>query len=136
MSQYLPTGQFRFLSSWELNDILQTAPDADQGFFVEVDLYYPRELHDKFNDFPPAPIMSKPSEPSSFQQEIIREKLQASHPKWSPEKIEEEISKHKTNEKLIASLEDKKNYVCHYRLLQKYVQLGMEVIFLHFYIPY
>ena len=125
MSQYLPTGDFKFLSSWELNDILRTASDADQGFFVEVDLHYPQELHDKFNDFPPAPIMSKPSDPSSFQQGIIREKLRSAHPKWSPEKI----SKHKTNEKLIASLEDKKNYVCHYRLLQKYVELGMQVIF-------
>ena len=70
----------------------------------------------------------RPSNLSPFQREMIRANLQASHPEWSGEKIEEELKKGNTSEKLIASLEDKKNYVCHYRLLQKYVELGMEVL--------
>ena len=41
----------------------------------------------------------------------------------------DKIEKSEKNTKLIVSLEDKKNYVCHYRLLQKYVELGTEVIF-------
>ena len=110
---------------------MQTRADADYGFFVEADLYYPDHLHDVLNDFPSAPSKTKPSQPSPFQREIIREQLRTSHPKWSLEKIEEEINNKKTNEKLIASLEDKKNYVCHYRLLRKYAKLGMEVNFIH-----
>ena len=60
---------------------------------------------------------------------MIRQNLRAAQPKWTDQRIEEEIEKENSTEKLIASLEDKKNYVCHYRLLQKYVELGMEVTF-------
>ena len=132
MCQYLPTGEFRFLPTWDLQQILQTAPDADYGCFLEVDLHYPPHLHEKLNDYPPAPTKTKPSILSPFQREMIRQNLRAKHikdEKWTEERIEKEVDKTTLNEKLIASLEDKKNYVCHYRLLQKYVELGMEVIF-------
>jgi hypothetical protein len=129
MCQYLPTGEFKFLPTWQLDEILQTAADADYGFFLEVDLHCPPHIHDLLNDFPPAPIKTHPSQLSPFQREMIAQTIRASHPEWTNEKIEEEIDKAKSNEKLIASLEDKKNYVCHYRLLQKYIELGMEVIF-------
>ena len=134
MCQYLPTGEFKFLPTWQLQDILQTAPDADYGFFLEVDLHCPPHLHDKFNDFPLAPSKTRPTKLSPFQRKMLRENMQATHPEWTNEKIEEEIDKTKSNEKLIASLEDKKNYVCHYRLLQKYVELGMEVTTKLFYL--
>ena len=132
MCQYLPTGEFRFLPTWDLQQILQTAPDADYGCFLEVDLHYPPHLHEKLNDYPPAPTKTKPSILSPFQREMIRQNLRAKHikdEKWTEERIEKEVDKTTLSEKLIASLEDKKNYVCHYRLLQKYVELGMEVIF-------
>ena len=129
MCQYLPTGEFKFLPAWDLQQILRTRADADQGYFVEVDLHCPAHIHDHLNDYPPAPSKTHPSSLSPFQKEMIQQNLRAAHPKWSDQRIEEEINKTKPNEKLIASLEDKKNYVCHYRLLQKYVELGMEVIF-------
>ena len=129
MCQYLPTGEFKFLPTWQLDEILQTAADADYGFFLEVDLSYPEAVHDKLSDFPPAPSKTHPSRLSPFQREMIGQNIRASHPEWTEEKIQEEIAKTKSNEKLIASLEDKKKYVCHYRLLQKYVELGMEVNF-------
>ena len=129
MCQYLPTDEFKFLSTWEMEEILRTRADADYGFFLEVDLHCPRHLHDKLNDFPPAPSKSRPSQLSAFQREMIAQNLRTCHPEWTDEKIEEKINETKPNEKLIASLEDKKNYVCHYRLLQKYVELGMEVTF-------
>ena len=131
MCRYLPTDEFEFLPTWQLQEILRTRADADYGFFIEVDLHYPAHLHDKLNDFPPAPSNTHPSKPSPFQREMIAENLRTSHPNWKEERINEEIGKAKTNEKLIASLEDKKNYVCHYRLLQKYVELGMEVSFIY-----
>ena len=132
MCQYLPTGEFQIIALWDLQQILTTAADADYGFFIKVDLHYPTSVHEKLNDYPPAPSKTHPSNLSPFQREMIRQNVRASHPDWSEEKIEEEVVKEKTSEKLIASLEDKKNYVCHYRLLQKYVELGMEVIFLHY----
>ena len=127
MCQYLPTGEFKFLPTWQMEEILRTRPDADYGFFLEVDLRCPVHLHDKLNDFPPAPSNTRPSKLSPFQREMLRENLRSSHPNWDDQRLDEEIGKESTSEKLIASLEDKKNYVCHYRLLQKYVELGMEV---------
>ena len=129
MCQYLPTGEFKFLSTWQLQEILRTRADADYGFFLEVDLHCPAHLHDKLNDFPPAPSNTRPSKLSPFQKDMLRQNLNGLHPNWTEEKLDEEIDKVKANKKLIASLEDKKNYVCHYRLLQKYVELGMEVNF-------
>ena len=131
MCQYLPTGEFEFLPTWQLAEILRTRPDADYGFFLEVDLHCPPHIHSKLNDFPPAPSKTRPSQLSPFQREMLRENLRASHPNWNEERLDEEIDKENTSEKLIASLEDKKNYVCHYRLLQKYVELGMEVSFIY-----
>ena len=131
MCQYLPTGEFKFLPTWQLQEILRTRPDADYGFFLEVDLHCPPHIHDLLNDFPPAPSKTRPSQLSPFQREMIAQNLRASHPNWNEERISEEIAKENTSEKLIASLEDKKNYVCHYRLLQKYVELGMEVSFIY-----
>ena len=58
---------------------------------------------------------------------MLEENLQRCHPNWNEQRLNEEIDNAKANEKLIASLEDKKKYVCHYQLLQKYVELGMEV---------
>lgn len=132
MCQYLPTDEFKFLPAWDLQQILQTRADADQGYFIEVDLHYPAHIHDHLNDYPPAPSKTHPSSLSPFQKEMIRQNLRAAQPKWTDQRIEEEIEKENSTEKLIASLEDKKNYVCHYRLLQKYRDLGMEVRF-HFY---
>ena len=100
MCQYLPTGEFKFLPTWQLDEILQTAADADYGFFLEVELTCPEAVHDKLNDFPPAPSKTHPSQLSPFQREMIAWNIRASHPKWTNEKIEEEISKSKSNEKL------------------------------------
>ena len=131
MCQYLPTGEFHFLPTWDLHHILQTAPNADYGFFLEVDLRCPPHLHEKLNDYPPAPSKTRPPILSPFQREMLKQNIRAKHikdEKWTEERIEEEVDKATLSEKLIASLEDKTNYVCHYRLLQKYVELGMEVI--------
>ena len=57
MSQSLPTGNFRWLSTTEVNrfDILRIENDYKKGYVMEVDLEYPEELHDLHNDLPLAP---------------------------------------------------------------------------------
>ena len=170
MCQYLPTGEFKFLSTWDLAEILRTGAEADYGFFLEVDLGYSPSIHEKLSDYPPAPVKKSIDKLSPFQQEILRDRVRTSLSP-SPQKIEErlkqiappdatsseneslrtilrvsmsptdeeietklteELSK-PSGEKLIADLTPKNNYICHYRLLQKYVELGLEVIFLHCY---
>ena len=51
MSQPLPTVGFRWVSI-KPNDISRLAKIKDKGYLPEVDVSYPRELHDSHNDLP------------------------------------------------------------------------------------
>ncbi len=55
MCQYLSSGEFRIipLQEVDISEILATPVDADYGYFLEVDLSYPKSLHDYFNEFLP-----------------------------------------------------------------------------------
>ena len=57
MSQPLPIGEFGWLSNDEINslDLHSIRPDSKQGYILEVDLEYPKELHDSHDAFPLAP---------------------------------------------------------------------------------
>ena len=54
MSKYLPTGGFKWLKIEGLN-LNQYTEDSEKGLILEVDLEYPKELHDLHNDYPLAP---------------------------------------------------------------------------------
>uniref|UniRef100_A0A2S2R0A9 DNA-directed DNA polymerase n=1 Tax=Sipha flava TaxID=143950 RepID=A0A2S2R0A9_9HEMI len=55
MSQYLPSGGFKWLYPSIITDILNLDVNSPRGYIFEVDLTYPQELHDKHSDFPLAP---------------------------------------------------------------------------------
>ena len=55
MSQPLPIGEFKWLNKVDSLDIHSIQPDSKKGYIIEVDLEYPRELHDSHNAFPLAP---------------------------------------------------------------------------------
>ena len=63
MSQYLPTGNFRWMTDKEINkiDLGKFKTNGKKGLISEVDLEYPRELHDLHNDYPVAPEKVKVS---------------------------------------------------------------------------
>ena len=48
MSQYLPTGNFKWMSNKEINkiDLGKYKAGGKKGLILEVDLEYPQELHD------------------------------------------------------------------------------------------
>ena len=57
MSGYLPYGGFKWLTqekinSFDLNSISEKSPIV---YILEVDLKYPKELHELHNDYPLAP---------------------------------------------------------------------------------
>jgi len=64
MSQYLPTGNFRWMTQNEINktNLATYKDDSKTGLILEVDLGYPKELHDLRNDFPLPPEQVKVSE--------------------------------------------------------------------------
>ena len=51
MSQSLPTGGFRWISI-EPNEIDELVRRTDKGYLLEVDVKYPKEIHDSHNDLP------------------------------------------------------------------------------------
>ena len=57
MSQYLPTGNFRWMTDKEINkiDLGKCKIDGKKGLISEVDLEYAQELHNLHNDYPVAP---------------------------------------------------------------------------------
>ena len=53
LSQKLPMKNFKWTTVNDINDILSS--NNNTGYILEVDLSFPKELHDKFNDLPLAP---------------------------------------------------------------------------------
>jgi len=52
MSQYLPTGNFKWKKNVEDIDVLDISDESRKGYILEVDLEYSKELHDLHNDYP------------------------------------------------------------------------------------
>ncbi|GIY68481.1 hypothetical protein CDAR_112191 [Caerostris darwini] len=56
MSQYLPHGGFKWVNNDNnIKNILECPDDSKKGYILEVDLEYPKELHDYHTDLPLAP---------------------------------------------------------------------------------
>jgi Recombination endonuclease VII len=64
MSQPLPYGGFRWVEIEDIDDlrnrIESVEDDAEIGYILEVDLLYPKELHDQHNDLPFCPVNECP----------------------------------------------------------------------------
>ena len=54
MSQYIPTGGFRWLTDKQIDktNLANYKKDSKKGLILEVDLEYPKKLHNIHNDFP------------------------------------------------------------------------------------
>ena len=99
-----------------LEQILETTDDNETGYIVECDLHFPKEIHEKLRQYPPAPESLTPKDEwlSTYQKEL----------------------KHKLNmknntTKLAPHLMDHNNYCVHYRNLKYLVELGVEIKQVH-----
>ena len=119
MSQYLPTGQFRWLTKEQIKktNLANYSEEHDEGLLLEVDLDYPKELHDLHNDFPLAPEKLK------VNKNMLSEYCQKISEKFN-------ISSGQVH-KLITMLGKKEKYVLHYRNLQLYLSLGLKLKKVH-----
>ena len=52
MSAYLPYGEIKWLKNVDKLDVMPINEKSDVGYFLEVDLKYPDELHELPNDYP------------------------------------------------------------------------------------
>ena len=119
MSQYLPTGNFKWLTKEQINktNLANYSEEHDEGLLLEVDLDYPQELHDLHNDFPLAPEKLK------VNKNMLSEYCQKISEKFN-------ISSGQVH-KLITMLGKKEKYVLHYRNLQLYLSLGLKLKKVH-----
>ena len=119
MSQYLPTGGFKWLTEKQINNInlAKYQEDSNKGLILEVDLEYPKELHDLHNDYPIAAEKVK-----------VTEDMLSGYSKKIAEKYK--ISTGLVH-KLIPTLSNKEKYVLHYRNLQLYTDLGLKLTKVH-----
>ena len=119
MSQYLPTGGFRWMKQKQIDelDLAKYKEDSKKGLILEVDLEYPKELHDIHNDYPLA------AEKVRVTEDMLSDYCKNIASKFS-------ISTGLVH-KLIPTLCNKEKYVLHYRNLQLYIDLGLKVTRVH-----
>ena len=106
MSQCLPYGGFKWVKTTNetVNRILNKKDNSLHGYFLEVDLDYPENLHEEHSDYPMAP-------------EKIKIKTEWLSP-YSLENANKFDIKTGNINKLAPNLMPKNNYVAHYRNLK------------------
>ncbi|XP_074028853.1 uncharacterized protein [Leptinotarsa decemlineata] len=104
MSQYLPYDGFKWCDT--NIDVLSISDESGVGYMLEVDLEYPKHLHDSHKDLPYCPehINSKTKKPPKSIKELT---------------------------KLMATLHHKAKYVIHYRALKQAIANGLVMTKIH-----
>ena len=117
MSQYLPTGNFKWLSQKQIEktNLGKYTENSKKGLILEVE--YPQELHDLHNDYPLGPEKVK-----------VAKDMLSDYCKKIADKFN--ISSGLVH-KLIPTLNDKEKYILHYRNLQLYLSLGLKLKKIH-----
>ena len=116
MSEYLPY-DFKWLKNVDEFDVMSISEKNPIGYFLDVDLKYPDELHELHNDYPIAP-----------EKIAVSSDMLSNYCKKIADKYEIKVGDVK---KLIPNLGNKTNYVVHYRNLQLYLSLGMKLTKIH-----
>ena len=118
MSLPLPKNNFHWKRVMPTEEqIMKMKHNSNKGWILEVDLEYPAHLHDAHNDYPLAPEKKviKLEQMSEYQRRLMTD-LDLTMP---------------NTEKLVLTLEDKENYVVHYKNLQLYLRQGMRLKKVH-----
>ena len=106
MSQSFPFDQIKFDNNKKLQANLNTPDDSNNGFFVEVDLFYPDEIKNRTENVPLCP----------------EKNISGNFTPYSNEIKPETNSQYK---KLICDWSDKMKFWVHFRMLAFYVGHGM-----------
>jgi len=124
MREFLPTGNFEWVdkSNWTVEivtekilPIVRDNLSSNFNFFIEVDLSYPKQLHDLFNDLPPAPDAAVTNKDHLSHQQRTSNGEDASY----------------GMKKLLPSLLSKKRYVAYGTTLALWVDCGVVIDKVH-----
>ena len=120
MIQKLPYRSLKWDDKITEDDIINY-DNGRTGYILEVDLEYPKELHDLHNDYPLAPeVMNVKSNMLSEKQVEIYKLINGS-----------KEPKDEKTKKLILNLNDKSKYVVHIRTLQFFLKHGLKLKKIH-----
>ena len=117
MSEYLPCEKFEWLENTDEFDVMSINEKSDIGYLLEVDLEYPKELHELHNDYPLAP-----------EKRAVSSDMLSKYCKNIADKYGIKVGDVK---KLIPNLTNKTKHVLYYRNLQMYLSLGMKLTKIH-----
>jgi hypothetical protein len=117
MSESLPFKDIKFDNNVTLEEVLNTKDDNETGYILEVDLLFPKEIHEKLKQYPPCPenICPKKEWFSDFQKELAKQN---------------NIINSRSC-KLVPHLFEHKNYCIHYRNLKFVHDLGVKINKVH-----
>jgi hypothetical protein len=121
MCMKLPYGQLHWSNDIKTTDDVMKYEDNDVGYFLEVDLHYPKHLHDYHKDYPLAPQIMSVSE--NMVSDVSKEIYKQYH-------NGKDVKDEKTS-KLLLTLYDKEKYVIHIRNLKYYLEKGLELKRIH-----
>jgi hypothetical protein len=115
MCMKLPYANLHWCNDIQTTDDVMKYEDNDIGYLLEVDLHYPKHLHDYHKDYPLAPeIMNvKESMVSDVSKEIYKCYNNG------------KTVKDENTSKLLLTLYDKDKYVIHIRNLKYYLEKGL-----------
>ena len=116
MSQHLPYDEIKLNTDVNLEQVLETDDEHHTGYIVECDLHFPKEIHNKLKQYPPAPESLVPKDEWLSEYQL---------------KLKEKLNVKNNSPKLIAHLMDHNNYCIHYRNLKYLISLGVEVKKVH-----
>ena len=117
MSKYLPYREFKWLKNVDELDVMSINEKSDVGYILEVDLEYPKELHELHNDYPLAP-----------EKLAVTNGMLSKYCKEIADKYDIKVGDVK---KFIPNLGNKTKYVLHYRNPQLYLSLGIKLTKIH-----
>ena len=102
------------------NKVMKYRDDDDIGYILEVDLDYPKELHDLHRDYPLAP------EIMSISENMLSQVQKDIHKYYYGKNASDEKSS-----KLVLNVMDKKKFVLHISALKFYLQHGLSLKKVH-----
>jgi hypothetical protein len=103
--------------------ILNLDDEGEWGYFLEVDLKYPLEIHEKTSDFPLAPESGMIAEDmfSDFMIKMYQ----------TINENDKNKRKYKSSRKLLLTQYDKYRYPVHFKILKFYLKMGMKLEKVH-----
>ena len=118
MCQSLPYAEFEWLTPDEMQQFSINKCDDQYGYFLQVDIEYPHELHDTHSEFP---LACEKKQVRLQELSPITQKLAAKF------KIKKELGCNK----LVPNLHNKYSYITHYKNLLYYVEKGLIITKIH-----